>query len=345
MLRSAIDSLFAGRRERAQRQPPKATPTLAEMYLAAMRTHERRAAILHWAEERWSETPDWRLDRQVIRLALFLRERFGLKPVDRVAILSGVCREWALAELASLVQGAVPVALDPVLPEGVLANMLSRLAPRAVFVNDEATLVRFERIRGELPGPIGIIVFEAAETVGQSVLSEALDLGGTLDTPERAQAFRARAREVKPEAEALAFPEDAEGSAPFTFLTHQDAVGRLVRLWSNDVPQQGDLTYLASGPASQGALLALLAAIGDGLSGVAFGTAGREAAEIAALSPQRIVASSRLLRTQVAQASGSKAARQALGGRARWVHPVIEQPEDAAALAPLNDVVTMDLQI
>jgi len=47
----------------------------------------------------------------------------------------------------------------------------------------------------------------------------------------------------------------------------------------------------------------------------------------------------------VAQASGSKAARQALGGRARWVHPVIEQPEDAAALAPLNDVVTMDLQI
>src|SRR5260370_31712151 len=101
MLRSAIDSLFAGRRERAQRQPPKATPTLAEMYLAAMRTHERRAAILHWAEERWSETPDWRLDRQVIPLALFLRERVGLKPVDRVAILSRVCPHVALAWPAS----------------------------------------------------------------------------------------------------------------------------------------------------------------------------------------------------------------------------------------------------
>ncbi len=345
MLRSAIDSLFAGRRERAERKPPKATPTLAETYLAAMRTHQRRAAILHWGEERWLETPDWRLDRQVIRLGLFLRERFGLKPVDRVAILSGVCREWALAELASLVQGAVPVALDPALPEDLLASMLARLAPRAVFVKDEATLVRLERVRGAIPGPIGIIVFEAAETVGQSVLSEALDLGGTLDTPERAQAFRARAREVKPEAEALGFPEDPSGSGPFTFLTHQDAVGRLARLWSHDVPQEGDLTYLACGPASQGALLALLAAIGDGLSGAAFGTAGREAAEIAALSPQRIVASSRALRTRLAQANGSKAAQQALGGRARWVHPVLEEPEDAAALGPLNDVVTMDLQI
>src|SRR5258707_15403846 len=120
MLRSAIDSLFAGGRERAQRQPPKAAPTLAEMYLAAMRTHERRAAILHWAEERWSGTPGWRLDRQVIRLALFLRERVGLKPGDRGAILSGGCREWGLAELGSLRQGAVPLALGPVLPEGGL---------------------------------------------------------------------------------------------------------------------------------------------------------------------------------------------------------------------------------
>jgi hypothetical protein len=206
-------------------------------------------------------------------------------------------------------------------------------------------LIRLERVRGAIPGPIGIIVFEAAETVGQSVLSEALDLGGTLDTPERAQAFRARAREVKPEAEALGVPEDAEGSAPFTFLTHQDAVERLVRLWSTDVPQQGDLTYLAWGGASQGALLALLAAIGDGLSGVAFGNEGREAAEIAALSPQRIVASSRLLRMHMAPANGFKAARQALGGRARWVHPVLEEPGDAAALAPLNEIVTMDMQI
>lgn len=345
MLRSAIDSLFAGRRERAERKPPKTTPTLAEMYLAAMRTHQRRAAILHWAEERWQETPDWRLDRQVIRLGLFLRERFGLKAVDRVAILSGVCREWALAELASFVQGAVPVALDPALAEGVLASMLARLAPRAVFAKDEAALVRLERVRGAIPGPIGIIVFEAAETVGHTVLSEALDLGGTLDTPERAQAFRARAREVKPEAEALGFPVDAPGSAPFTFLTHQDAVGRLERLWSSDIPQEGDLTYLACGPAGEGALLALLAGIGDGLSGVAFGTAGSEAAEIAALSPQRIVASSRALRTRLAQANGSKAAQQALGGRARWVHPVLEEPGDAAALAPLNDVVTMDVQI
>jgi hypothetical protein len=78
---------------------------------------------------------------------------------------------------------------------------------------------------------------------------------------------------------------------------------------------------------------------------VVFGTAGNEAAEIATLSPQRIVASSQALRTVLAQANGSKVAQEVLGGRARWVHPVLERREDVAALAPLNDVVTMDVQI
>lgn len=168
-------------------------------------------------------------------------------------------------------------------------------------------------------------------------------MGGTLDTPERAQAFRARAREVKPEAQAVGFPDGA-GLPSFTFLSHQDAVGRLERLWSTDLPQAGDLTYLAEGPASQGAVVALLSAIGDGVSAVAFGTTGNEAAQIASLSPQRIVASARTLQTRLSETNSSRAAREALGGRARWVHPVLAGPEDVVALAPLSDVVTMDLQ-
>src|SRR5437899_2313185 len=49
--------------------------TLARLFLAAMRRHDRAAVLLHQDGTKWRETPDWRFERQVIRLALFLRER------------------------------------------------------------------------------------------------------------------------------------------------------------------------------------------------------------------------------------------------------------------------------
>lgn len=365
MLRSAIDALFAGGREHAQARPSQAAPTIAQVYLAAMRAHQRQAALLDWAEQGWQATPDWRLDRNVIRIGLYLRERMGINPADRIAIVAPVCRDWAVAELACLVQGAVVVAVDPFLPNEALESALARLSPRVVFAADQPVLARLQARRAKLPNLRTIIAFEATQVGADLLLGEVLDQGGTLDTPERAQAFRARAKEVKPEAEALGFFD--RRWAGYNFLTHQDVAARIEQMWLADPAMPGDVTYLAHGPVSQGALVALLAAIGDGLSAAAFGTAGSEAAEIAALSPHRIVASGRVLQSALATANGSRTApsllqratglaglatrrrrreatQSVLGHRARWVHPVIEDGGDAAALAPLGEFVSLDVQ-
>src|SRR6266516_785383 len=114
--------------------PARGAETVSELYLAAMREHDRKSVTLHWSGDRWEETPDWRLDRQVIRLALYLRERAGVGPGERVVILSPLRREWLLADWAACAQGAAAVAIDPDTPTPALAAALEEIAPRAAFV-------------------------------------------------------------------------------------------------------------------------------------------------------------------------------------------------------------------
>src|SRR5207245_11028148 len=85
--------------------------TLARLFLAAMRRHNRAAVLLHQDSTKWRETPDWRLERQVIRLALFLRERASLVPGARVATASRLRPASVAAGLAALPQGAAGVAI------------------------------------------------------------------------------------------------------------------------------------------------------------------------------------------------------------------------------------------
>src|SRR3989442_14599045 len=77
---------MTGSTERAGDRGEEGAATWARLFLAAMRKHDRAAVLLHHGQEKWQETPDWRLERQVIRLGLFLRDRRRSLPGDRMAI-------------------------------------------------------------------------------------------------------------------------------------------------------------------------------------------------------------------------------------------------------------------
>src|SRR5438105_13087812 len=87
--------------------------TLPRLFLRAMRTHHRSAALLYRDGERWREVPDWRFERQVIRLALFLRDRAALAPGDHLVIVSSLRPGLAVAELAAVAPDAPSAALEP----------------------------------------------------------------------------------------------------------------------------------------------------------------------------------------------------------------------------------------
>jgi non-ribosomal peptide synthetase component F len=260
---------MSGTEERVGQGDWEGQDTLAKLFLAAMRKHDRAAVLLHHDGVKWRETPDWRLERQVIRLALLLRERARLAPGDRVAIVSALRPESVVAELAAIAQGAAAVAIDPDLPPADLRAAIDEVAPAVVFVAQAAAA---EWASGS---SVRAVVRFGGRADGAWAWSEALDLGGTLDTPERAQSFRAQAREVLADSRALGHLTTSDGLLRCEFLTHAEAVER-IRALRAGLPARKRAVALVTAPPTLPARLAMLSFVVDGSTSCALGTEGPE---------------------------------------------------------------------
>jgi len=251
--------------------------TLARLFLAAMRRHDRAAVLLHHDGVKWRETPDWRFERQVIRLALFVGDRARLVPGDRVAIVSGLCPESLVAELAAIAQGAAAVAIDPDLPPEAVRRAIEETAPAVAFVANAPA--------PEWTSGARALVCLHGKAEGAWAWSEALDLGGTLDTPERAQSFRAQAREVAPDSRALGYLAGSDGLLQCQFLTQAEAVARMRALRTGSPARKGAVAHVSASP-TLAARLALFSFVVDGSTTCAVGMPGRE---VAGLQPDWVV--------------------------------------------------------
>jgi long-chain acyl-CoA synthetase len=366
-----LDSLFAEGGEGGAREvaPLRAVPeTLNRLHADAMRQHARRTALLIREEAEWRPMPDWRLDRQIIRLGLYLREQLGVAPGERVALLSELRPEWLIADLAALGLGAVSVAIDPRLRGEALADALEDTGPSVTFVSGAAhnLLVSLD---GRAPRHGQLIALDSAVTSdGVMSLHTLLEMGGTLDTPERAQSYRTAARDLAPDWPAIRhYRQAAGGGLDRVELSQGEVIARLRAGRLREQARPGDLAYVSDPTISLAGRLALYAFLGDGYTTTALAPAGRELSDLAALHPTKIVAPAALLAEAVRageareeERSGSdggwlrhaarsaplararrdrRAVRDTLGGRARWVGST--EPLDSALAGRLRSVAVV----
>jgi hypothetical protein len=309
------------RESRPARDFPSAT-TLGGLYDQAMRHHRRPAVSLHWENGRLEPVPDWKFDRLVIRLALYMRERLKLEPGDRVAIFGPLHRFWPVAEFATLGFGGVPVGLEHDLDDGALAYAMAEARPRVAFATDEASASRLLRFReaAALPqvviGPDGSGEGDAFHPLGRVV-----ELGSTLDTPERAGAFRAFSRSLAPEAAACWHL--APGDSGFTRLTHQEAMALVSERSRLRPAREGDLAYIEAPRVTLAVRLAGYAFVGDGCTITAFGREGKASEDVLLIRPHTLLASQGWLQgvsAEVEAASDGTLRRLArLAPRSRWL--------------------------
>jgi hypothetical protein len=317
-------------------------PTLCLFYDTAMR-HHARAAALRLPEEREREAlPDWKLDRLVIRIALYGREKLGLEPGTRALVFGKLGWLWPVVELAVQGFGAAAVGVEHDVDDAALLDALRRAEPRFVVATDRDSARRVVELRRSgLLSKVAIVADEPGGTAGEALpLGQLLELGGTLDTPERAQAFRLLCRRVEPEAEALWHV----GGRGTLRLSHALAMERLRARIEARAPAGGDVLYVQQPRATLAARLAIAAAIGDGLTEAVFGGEAATSAQLAALRPHGLLASAAWLES-LCQGQGPRwpaalDARRArrrlqerLGDRLRWAET--ERPTDAATAAAL----------
>jgi long-subunit acyl-CoA synthetase (AMP-forming) len=256
--------------EQREIREPSTPDTLGRLHLVAERKHDREAVLQTQQDGKRSNTPDWRFDRQVIRVGLYMHERLGLKAGDRIALLGALRPEWIVADWAAVTRGIATVVVEGPLSDAAWVA----IHPQAVFLptpEDAEALLAVLPLASSLRK---VIVFEGRSSSEKTLsFSEVLDLGGTLDTAERANAFRDEARQIPPDAEALAHARArADDSLDIVSLTHRDVVERLKRHWSVSPPRKGRTAHVGAAVRTLSEHVALYGAVVDGLTCTALGT-------------------------------------------------------------------------
>lgn len=292
--------------------------TLGPLFHATERKHDRPFLLKYGLSSTPTEMPDWRFHRHVIRIGLFLHERLQLQIGDRVALVAPIGPEWAIAQWAALTQGVATATFDTPASAAALAEQLGALGPRVVLAGGPA-LEHVLAWSGANPDKGVTVIASSGAAVAPAISwTQALDLGGTLDTAERANAYRGVMRALSPETAAVAHVGRNGVGPVWRFLGHRDVVRRVQRIWAGARISQGDVGYIAGGAPSLFSTLAFLAFSADGHTQVLFGTPGLAIEEIRRSDPTKIVVSPAVAE-QLSRAIPGIDASRVLGRASRWL--------------------------
>jgi hypothetical protein len=325
----AEDYIGGATPERKGPRPLHTIPeTVSGLYDMGMRHHDR-ASVLRWATDgTFENVPDWKLDRLVIRIALFARERLGLEPGRRLAVFGRLGWLWPTVDFAAMGFAAVPVGIEHEAPDDLVARTLAEAAPAAAFATDAESAARLLAVRsaGRLAGPVVIAEGIPDEAERSMPLGRVLDLASTLDTAERAQAFRLVSRGVSADAPALWHV----GGNETVRLTQHEAMERVIRRLRECAARAGDAAYIAAPRVTLAARLALAGFVGDGLTTTTLGREGRASEDLAELRPHKALVEPEWLSAAcdgqqprwpagLDRSRARRRLRERLGDRLRWI--------------------------
>ncbi len=194
--------------------------TLNELFFAAVdRFGSKRAALQYKAGGTWHDITHQELARRVKLTALGLRE-LGVRPGDRVAILSSNRPEWAIADFACLAARCADVPVYPTLPARQVAYLLRDAGAVAAFVADARQYEKVAETRAEIPGLRHVILFEGTvDGPGVMTLQALQQLGASAEA--RYPSYEADARAAGPDDLAtLIYTSGTTGDPKGVMLTH-----------------------------------------------------------------------------------------------------------------------------
>jgi long-chain acyl-CoA synthetase len=167
--------------------------TIVDIFLNAVK-HNSDQLMLYKEDGEWKRISSRELYRRVSGVARGLRA-CGIKPGDRVAILSENRPEWTIADFAALMIGAATVPIYYTLTSEQCAYVLENSGAKVIFVSTKEQLEKILRIRA-LTELERIVVMDHAAPSDENVLWMG-DLYGNGST-ERDPEFEAMSREITP---------------------------------------------------------------------------------------------------------------------------------------------------
>ncbi len=151
---------------------------------------DRPAVFKYKRDGKWVDTtvPEF---RDTVRYLATALRHLGVKPGDRVAILSENRPEWAMSDFAILANQAVTVPVYPTLLGWQIEFILNDAGAAAVVCSNAEQLQKLAEVRGHCPSVHSVMVCDAPGTLPAAVqtFAQAVDTGRRNDNDtERVQA-------------------------------------------------------------------------------------------------------------------------------------------------------------
>lgn len=222
----------AAQTKKSKQRESAAASSVPELCLSAALKHSKQDALNHKIGDNWIKITAESFVERVRHVALGLAD-LGVKPGDRVALLSENRPEWSIVDLAILSLGAINVPIYTTQAVDQIRFILTDSGTRAIFISNRKL---FKHARKALEGLdfLEKIIFFDGETEDahdRSTTLEALEEQGSQRAQHHPSAFDAFLKAVRPTDLATIIYTSGTTSEPKgVMLTHSNFVSNVLSI-------------------------------------------------------------------------------------------------------------------
>lgn len=219
-----MSSVASAQSELVRNQSPEASSSVPGLCLSAALKHGKADALNHKIGKEWINISAEDFVERVRDVALGLAE-MGIKPGDRIALLSENRPEWSIADLAILSLGAINVPVYTTQAVDQIRYILTDSGTRAIFISNRKLYEHAEEAVAGLDFLEKIIFFEepAGQSPNRSMSLSALEKKGRERATNKPAAFEAYLRAIKPDDLAtIIYTSGTTGEPKGVMLTHSN---------------------------------------------------------------------------------------------------------------------------
>ena len=200
--------------------------------LTAALKHAKRDALNHKIDNEWVNISAERFVERVRDVALGLAE-FGIKPGDRIALLSENRPEWSIADFAILSLGAINVPIYTTQALEQIRYILTDSGARAIFVSNKKLFKHAAKALQGLDFLERIVFFDESGTEGveRSATLVSLERRGQERSINKPAAFGAYLKAIRPDDLAtIIYTSGTTGEPKGVMLTHANFISNVLAI-------------------------------------------------------------------------------------------------------------------
>jgi len=216
----------------AEGQTGTAATSLPGLCLAAVLRHNKADALNHKVEGEWLHISAETFIERVRNVALGLAA-LGIRPGDRIALLSENRPEWSIADLAILSLGAINVPIYTTQAVDQISYILADSGARSIFISNRKLYRHGRAALADRKHVESLIFFdsEAAEDLDQALTLESVENSGREQARMRPDAFDAYLHAVRPDDLAtIIYTSGTTGEPKGVMLTHSNFMSNVVSI-------------------------------------------------------------------------------------------------------------------